>query len=99
MSIFLLAVVMAVIVEAIIEYGKTIWAAAEKKAYKTVVTQLVAIALSVCLCLAVQADVFAALGINFNVHWLGILLTGIFASRGSNYVSDFVKKIQTTIGR
>lgn len=99
MSIILLAVVMAVIVEAIIEYGKTIWAAVEKKAYKTVVTQLAAIALSVCLCLAVQADVFAALGINFNVQWIGILLTGVFASRGSNYVSDFVKKLQTTIGR
>lgn len=99
MSIFLLAIVMAVVVEAIIEYGKTIWAAVEKKAYKTVVTQFTSIALSVCLCLAVQADVFAALGINFNVQWIGILLTGIFASRGSNYLSDRIKKLQTIIGQ
>ena len=99
MSIILLAVVMAVIVEAILEYVKTIWAAVEKKAYKTVVTQLAAIALAAGLCFAVQADVFAALGINFNVQWIGILLTGIFASRGSNYVSDFVKKLQTRIAQ
>ena len=37
---------------------------------------------------------YAALGVNFNVAWLGIALTGIFASRGANYVSDLVKKLQ-----
>lgn len=99
MNTILLAIVMAIIVEAIIEYGKTIWAAIESKEYKTAATQLAAIALSVCLCYAVQADVFAALGINFNIAWIGTLLTGVFASRGSNYVSDIVKKIQTAIGQ
>lgn len=99
MSMILLAIVMAIIVEALVEYGKTILSAVENHEYKTAVTQLLAIALAVMLCFAVQADVFLALGINFNVQWIGILLTGIFASRGSNYVSDIVKKIQTAIGK
>ena len=37
---------------------------------------------------------YAALGVNFNMAWLGIALTGVFASRGANYVSDLVKKLQ-----
>ena len=48
----------------------------------------------VLLCFGVGADFYAALGVNFNVAWLGIALTGIFASRGANYVSDLVKKLQ-----
>lgn len=99
MNMILLAVVMAVVVEALIEYAKTIFAAVEQREWKTAVTQLAAIAIAVGLCFAVQADIFAALGINFNVAWLGVLLTGVFASRGSNYVSDIVSKIQTAIGK
>ena len=53
-----------------------------------------AVALGVLLCFGVGADFYAALGVNFNVAWLGIALTGIFASRGANYVSDLVKKLQ-----
>ena len=53
-----------------------------------------AVALGVLLCFGVGADFYAALGVNFNVAWIGIALTGIFASRGANYVSDLVKKLQ-----
>ena len=51
-------------------------------------------ALGVLLCFGVGADFYAALGVNFNVAWIGIALTGVFASRGANYVSDLVKKLQ-----
>lgn len=98
MSMLILAVVMAILVEALVEYGKTILGAMESREYKTAVTQLLAIALAVALCVAVQADVFAALGIHFSAPWVGVLLTGIFASRGSNYMSDIIKKVQSAIG-
>ena len=34
------------------------------------------------------------MGISFSVHWLGTLLTGIVISRGSNYASDLIKRLQ-----
>ena len=40
------------------------------------------------------ADIFALMGISFSVHWLGTLLTGIVISRGSNYASDLIKRLQ-----
>ena len=45
-------------------------------------------------CFAAGADIFALMGISFSVHWLGTLLTGIVISRGSNYASDLIKRLQ-----
>lgn len=73
---------------------KTFGKAIIEKQWKTAATQAGAVALGVLLCFGVGADFYAALGVNFNVAWIGIALTGIFASRGANYVSDLVKKLQ-----
>ena len=35
-----------------------------------------------------------AMGLSFSVPGIGIVLTGIFASRGANYVSDLVRKLR-----
>lgn len=53
--------------------------------------------LGVLLCLAVGADVYSALGVAFAVPWVGTALTGIFASRGSNYISDLAKRLQNIL--
>lgn len=94
MNMILLAIVMAVTVEGLIEYAKTIGKALIGGMYKTMVTQIVAIILGVLLCLGVGADVYGALGVAFAVPWVGTVLTGIFASRGSNYISDLAKRLQ-----
>lgn len=94
MNMIVLVLMMAVTVEALIEYAKTFGRAIIEKQWKTAATQAGAVALGVLLCFGVGADFYAALGVNFNVAWLGIALTGIFASRGANYVSDLVKKLQ-----
>lgn len=97
MNMILLAIVMAVTVEGLIEYGKSIGKAVAEGQIKTAVTQAVAIALGVVLCLAVGADIYAALGVSFAAPWIGVVLTGIFASRGSNYISDLAKRLQTML--
>lgn len=97
MNTLVLAVVIAIIVEALIEYAKTIGKAVIGKQYKTAATQIAAIVIGVALCAAAGADVFAALGITFTVKVIGIILTGIFASRGANYLSDIAKRIQSVI--
>lgn len=97
MQTILLAIVMAVTVEALIEYVKQIAKALSSGEVKAAATQVVSILLGVLLCLAVGADVYGALGVAFAVPWVGTVLTGIFASRGSNYLSDLAKRLQNIL--
>ena len=86
---------LAIIVEAVVEYGKSIGKAFLSGGWKTAVTQLTAIVVAVALCFAAGGDLFAAVGITFAWPWLGVVLTDILISRGANYVSDFMKKLQS----
>ena len=95
MDMIVLVLMMAVTVEGLIEYGKTVGKAMLDKQYKTAITQGTALILSVLLCFAVGADFYAVLNVQFTLPWVGCLLTGIFASRGANFVSDLFKKLQT----
>lgn len=92
---FILILVMAIVVEALIEYAKTIGKAFAGGESKTAVTQLAAIALGVLLCFMTDGDLFAVIGIAFNWPWLGVVLTGVLISRGANYVSDFAKRLHS----
>ena len=89
-----LVLVMAVTVEALVEYGKSIGKAIIAGEAKTAITQLSAVLISVLLCFAVGADFYSALGVTFAWPWVGNLLTGLFASRGANFVSDLIGKLQ-----
>lgn len=98
MSGILLIFTLAIVVEAFVEYGKSIGKAVTSGGWRTAVTQLTAMVLSVLLCFMTGGDLFAAVGIQFIWPWLGVFLTGILISRGANYVSDFVKKLQNVKG-
>ena len=94
MEMIVLVLIMAVTVEALVEYGKLFFEAAKKKDLGGVAVMVAALVVAILLCFAVGADFYSALGINFAYQWIGILLTGIFASRGANFVSDLFKKLQ-----
>jgi hypothetical protein len=81
---------LAVVVEALTEYIKNMTAAGSRKA---VLIQLGALAMGITVCAASGADLFAALDVHFAVPWMGCVLTGVFVSRGANYVSDLLKKV------
>lgn len=89
----LLVTVVAVTVEALVEYGKSAVAAVggDKKA---LVVQIIAVAVSVALCLLTGADFYGVLGIHFAVAPVGAVLTGIFAARGANYLADLVGRLR-----
>ena len=95
MQTIVLILVLAITVEAIIQYSKTIIEMLEKKQYKTFATQLAAILLSVFICFTAGVDLYTLVGVSFTLPWLGMLLTGIVVSRGSNYTSDFIKRLQS----
>lgn len=92
----LLTLVLAVTVEGLMEYGKSI---AEGKGAKTIGLQLGALGVSIFLCLMAGADIYAWLGVPFALPYVGSVLTGIFASRGANYVSDLIGRLQKAAGR
>lgn len=99
-SAICLTIVVAILVEGIIEYVKSIAKGIVDGVdgqVKTAVTQIASIVIGVVLCLLCSVDVFASLGITFAYPYVGMVLTGVFASRGSNYVSDLVKRIQNIL--
>lgn len=92
-----LAIVVAVIVEALVEYGQTIYDMVAEYEYKKAIKQGVAIAvailfsfqLKVTLLTWLMADTFAvAVSPVFDM-----IVSGIFMSRGANYLSDFIRMI------
>ena len=94
MSGIILILALAVTVEAVVEYVKSIIKLITDKDAKTLITQLSALSVSILLCFAAGADLYAVLGLSFAVPGIGIVLTGIFGSRGANYVSDLVRKLR-----
>lgn len=91
-------IAVAILIEGLVEYGKTIGDMVENGEKKTAITQCITIIVGILLMLAFDKDLFAVIGMPVN-HYIGIVLTGIIASRGSNYVSDFIGKLgQKTVG-
>lgn len=90
MNLFFLFLVMAIVVEGLVEYAKTVIAMRNKKA---IVIQLSALVVSILLCLLSGANVLGELGVTFHVPYAGEILTGVFASRGANYASDLVGRL------
>lgn len=88
-----LILALAIVTEALVEYGKSIVKAFSGNDIKAAITQIIAIIASVLLCFAAGADLFGVVGITFSWSWVGVVLTGILGSRGANYLSDFISKI------
>ncbi len=80
--------ILAITVEALIEYGKLIFQ--KQINWK----QLVALVIGVLLAVAANVDLYELAGVTFIVPYVGVVLTGIIFSRGANYVADFLKMVQ-----
>lgn len=91
-------IAVAILIEALVEYAKTIMKMVEDGEKKTAITQCATVVLGILLSFAFNADLFIPIGIEVN-HVVGTIITGIIASRGANYISDFIKKIgEITVG-
>ncbi len=91
-------IAVAILIEGLVEYGKNIADMFYGGDKKTAITQIVTIVIGIALAFAFSADMFIPLGLTVN-HYVGMVLTGVVMSRGSNYVSDLIGKIgQTTVG-
>ena len=89
-----LVLALAVVGEALVEYGSSIFKAFHAGEWKCAVKQICAVVLSVLVCFAASANLFEVLGILFFAPWVGVALTGVLASRGANFVSDIISKFK-----
>jgi len=93
-----LFIMVSIVLEAIVEYGKSIGKMFERREYKTAVTQIVTILLGVGLAFAFKLELFNGVlskiyeGLSINPV-IDTILTGVLFSRGSNFFSDFVSKL------
>lgn len=94
MNGLLLAIIIAVTVEALIEYAKSAFDAVKAKEYEKIVFYSIALVLSIVLCFGSNTDLYTDLDVSFYPNWIGTLLTGIFVSRGSSYLRSLVLSFQ-----
>lgn len=94
MKIIILAVVVAVIVEGLVSYGETIYDYFSKGDVKKAIKQIAAIALAVLFAFEVKVTLISSL-VDVAINPIfDMIISGIFMSRGSNYLFDFVKAIR-----
>ena len=80
---------LAIIVEGLIDYATSIFTLVDGK-LQVSWKKLASIALGIFLAIAAGADMLAGAGLVFKIPYVGMVLTGIFFSRGSNYVADLI---------
>lgn len=98
MKTIALIVMVAILLEALVEYGKTIDHMISNKEYKTAITQGITIVLGIVLAFifklhlfnGAMSEFYEGLSINGTID---MILTGILFSRGANYFSDFVSRL------
>lgn len=98
MKTIALIIMVAIVLEALVEYAKTLMYMVEDEDYKTAITQGVTILLGIFLAIVFNLQLFNnALaefyeGLHINPV-IDMVLTGILFSRGSNYISDLLAKL------
>ena len=80
----------AVIAEALIEYANMVVTDNDHRLDWRVIMSAV---IGIGVALAFGIDLFEVIGIAAKVPYVGMVLTGVVISRGSNYIHDILKKI------
>ena len=96
MKTIALALMVAVIVEAIVEYGNTIYEMVAEQEYQKAVKQGSAIAVAVLFAFQCHVTLLAWLMTDFRIApgvIFDTIISGIFMSRGANYLSNFIRLI------
>ena len=86
--------IIAITIEGLISLAKEI--VVEKKVdWK----KIAAIGIAIFLVIAANKDLYAMVGVTFTIPYVGLVLTGLAVSRGSNYLADLLKLFQSTTTR
>lgn len=98
MKTIALILMVSIVLEALVEYAKSLMYLVEDEDYKTAITQGVTVLLGIALAMIFNLQLFNnALsefyeGLHINPV-IDMTLTGILFSRGSNYISDLISRL------
>ncbi len=92
LGVFFSAMVLAFIVEAILEYVLGIWWQPLSGRMRKRVIMAVGLAIGISLCLVYRVDLLAELG--FEATIIGQMLTGAIVGRGADYLHNFWKRLR-----
>lgn len=93
MKIVALALVCAVIVEGLVSYAETIYDYFEQGDVKKAIKQIGAIVLAILFAFEIKVTLIAFLADAVVNPMFDMIVSGIFMSRGANYLFDFIKMI------
>lgn len=84
---FTVAIMLAVVVEAVVEYVKDI----RKNSFE--VEKAVAIILGLVFAFGARLDLFELAEIDFHIPYVGMIIIGLFIGKGANVVHDLFDKL------
>ena len=88
MEKLIMLVVVAIIAESVWETLKMTW-----QDRKLCIDRVGALVVSMLIVFGTRLDILALLGIETVIPFLGIILTGVLISRGSNFIHDLLVKL------
>jgi hypothetical protein len=80
--------IVSILAESVWETLKMVW-----QNGKLCVDKVGALAVSIIITISTRLDIFELIKIENRIPYLGIMLTGVLISRGSNFIHDLLKKI------
>ena len=86
------ALVLAAVVEAVLEYVLGTWFVPLTNAVRQKVVMAVGLVVGIALALSYQVDILAALGLAPSL--VGQVVSGALIGRGSDYIHGFVKRVK-----
>lgn len=89
MENILIVLMLAITVEAVTEWAKLLVSGG-----KVNVWMVVSFFVAETLAVSAGVDLYAQMGVSFMMPYIGSILTGIFLSRGSNYVFDLFNRLR-----
>lgn len=89
MNELMILVTMGILVEAVVEVIKSVYN--EGQVNKTVI---LSIFVGLLFAFTLRVDLFALLGIDTHIAYVGTVASGLIVSRGANFVHDLIDKLQ-----
>lgn len=83
-----IVLIVALIAESVWETLKMTW-----QKGKLCLDRVGALVVSLVICIDIKLDMLTLLGINTTIPFIGIILTAILISRGSNFLHDLLERI------
>lgn len=84
----------SILIESIWETIRILIMAIQKKNTNEIIAKTGALAISILICVNYKIDLLNFLGFRDHLPYLGMVLTGIVVSRGSNFMHDLLNKLQ-----